>query len=116
MQAREKRLVNYMNELTGVAEDEESIIYKLRKEMGDQLTPEEMKKIEENPVKKSRVQGLANLAERLRPWAEKFWGFFVKPGPYEVIFFERASKMYMRAAGFYWVQITGHIKATMGIE
>jgi hypothetical protein len=114
-QAREKRLVNYMNELVGMAEDEESIIYKLRKEMGDQLAPEEMSKIQEEPEKK-RLQGLSNVVEKARPVAEKFWEFFVKPGPYEVVFFERASKMYMRAAGFYWKQITDHIKGTMGIE
>ncbi len=115
-QAREKRLEKYMNELIGVGEDEESIIYRLRKEMGDKMSPEDVKRFEKPAEKKKRMKSIEALLDKVRPWAERFFEFFVKPGPYEPVFFERASKMYMRAAGFYWGQITGHIKSTMGVE
>jgi hypothetical protein len=46
----------------------------------------------------------------------RFVRFFVKPGPYEPVFFERLSKMYFRASGFYYKQMVDVIKGAMGIE
>lgn len=46
----------------------------------------------------------------------RFVRFFVKPGPYETVFKERASKMYMRASAFYFKQIVDMLQQTMNIE
>jgi hypothetical protein len=46
----------------------------------------------------------------------RFVRFFVKAGPYEPVFFERLSKMYFRASGFYFKQMVDVIKNAMGIE
>jgi hypothetical protein len=114
-QAREKWLQKYMDEIIGVAENEEDIINRLREEMGE--APEGKGKGEKKGKEEGKLaRDFRSFLDRLRPGAETFWGFFVKPGPYEPVFFERASKMYMRAAGGHFGQVVGHLKKSMGIE
>ncbi len=102
--AREKWMEKYMDELIGARSVEKEIYEEVEREF-------EEKKPEKEPGGGFR-ESLKGARNRLEPLVR----FFVKPGPYEPVFTERVSKMYMRASGFYFKQITDVFKTAMGIE
>jgi len=113
--ARNKYMEKYMDEIIGARSIEEDVFRKVEEEF------EEKKAKKEKKEGSSRWGGLkpkyVSDGDDFRPnLAMRFVRFFVKPGPYEPVFFERLSKMYFRASGFYYKQMVDLIKDAMGIE
>jgi len=100
--AKEKWMEKYMDELIGTRNVEKEIYEEVEREFEEKKPEKE----------KSNGEFRKNARKRLEPLVR----FFVKPGPYEPVFTERVSKMYMRASGFYFKQITDVFKSAMGIE
>jgi len=100
--AREKWMEKYMDELIGTRNVEKEVYEQVEREFEEKKPEKE----------KSHGEFRKGARKRLEPLVR----FFVKPGPYEPIFNERVSKMYMRASGFYFKQITDVFKSAMGIE
>lgn len=101
--AREKAMIKYINEIIGTEEIEK----------------EEAKKIEalfEEKKEEKKNETWEKTKKKLKIWGEKFAYFFIKPGPYETIFFERVSKAYSRGGGKYWKQMIDFLKELMQIE
>jgi hypothetical protein len=121
IEAREKYMEKYMNEIIGTREVEEDIFNKVEAEFSGKKegSKEEKKESIWNRIKpkyytKVNERGFPENWEPNR--SMKFVRFFVRPGPYEAVFFERASKMYFRASGFYYKQMLDLIKGAMKIE
>ncbi|HJW97320.1 MAG TPA: hypothetical protein VJ485_04125, partial [archaeon] len=121
LEARKRWMNRYMDELIGARSVEEDVFKSVEVELGEREKEKDEKK------KESRWGGLkpryVSVADKktgetdFRPnRAMRFVRFFVKPGPYEPIIFERLSKMYFRASGFYYKQMVDVIKTAMGIE
>jgi hypothetical protein len=113
--AKNKWMERYMDEIIGARSIEEEVYRKVEEEF-------EEKKEQKNKEKRTFLGGLRpkyalNDKMEYAPNAlMRLIRFFVKPGPYEPVFFERVSKMYMRASGFYYKQMLDLIQGTMGIE
>lgn len=104
--AREKAMIKYINEIIGSEEIENEEIRRI----------EEIFTQKEEKVKEEKRSEWEEIKKRLKILGEKFAYFFIKPGPYESVFFERLSKMYSRGSGKYWKQMTEFLKNTMQIE
>jgi hypothetical protein len=127
LKAREKYLEKYMDEIIGARSIEEDIYKKVEVELGERKAEEEK---EEKESFWSRIKPkYYSKGDPLNAWDDKknpyefvpnrfmrFVRFFVKGGPYEPVFKERASKMYMRASAFYFRQVVDMLQQTMGIE
>ena len=120
LEARERWMNKYMDEIIGARSVEEDVFRKVEAEFEE--------KKPEKKGKEEKEEGYSRWG-RLKPRyytndegdfvpnrAMRFVRFFVKPGPYEPVFFERLSKMYFRASGFYWKQMVDVIRGAMGIE
>jgi hypothetical protein len=127
LKAKEKHLQKYMDELIGTRSIEEEVYKKVEEELGEREAEKE-KEEKESFWSKIKPKYYSKGDPRNAWTAEKdpydfvpnrfmrFIRFFVKPGPYEPVFKERASKMYMRASGFYFKQMVDMLQQTMNIE
>ncbi len=104
--AREAAIEHYINEIIGAREIEEETLERIEKEFSGK----------EETEKKPRFAGARSAKRRIGNALKRFARLFVKPGPYEPIFFERVSKMYFRASGQYYVQTLNFLKKKMEIE
>jgi len=102
--AREKHFENYVNQMLGTADMEE----KIRQHVEDELEGKE-------PVveKKPRFPKLNKTGGIFKKGGGRLFDAFVKKGPYEPIFAERISKMYMRVAGGEYGKVTGFLLEKM---
>ena len=126
LKAREMWMSKYMDEIIGARSVEEDIYKSVEREFEDKKAVKNEKeswwsgfrpkyytkyddKIEDKREREMKAEFVPNRFMR-------FVRFFVKPGPYEPVFFERLSKMYFRASGFYYKQMVDVVKNAMGIE
>jgi hypothetical protein len=120
LHARQKWMDRYMDEIIGARTIEEDIYRKVEVELGERKAEDKKEKgerfldrIRPRYVTVVDKTGKTDFKPNLMM---RFVRFFVKPGPYEPVFFERLSKMYFRASGFYYKQMVDVIKGAMGIE
>jgi hypothetical protein len=121
LHARQKWMDRYMDEIIGARSIEEEVYRKVEEELGERKA-EEKKGEKESLWSRIKPRYVTVVDKKTgerdfrpnRPM--KFVRFFVKPGPYEPVFFERLSKMYFRASGFYYKQMVDVLKNAMGIE
>jgi hypothetical protein len=128
LEARQRWMNRYMDEIIGARSVEEDIYKKVEEELGER--EKEEKKGEKESVwgkikpkyyskypddEKDEINRIMK-SQFVPNKTMKFVRFFVKPGPYEPVFFERLSKMYFRASGFYYKQMVDLLKGAMGIE
>ncbi len=121
LKARDKYMEKYMDEIIGARSVEEDIYRKVEEEFEEFGGKKAKSKKKEKEEGSSRWGSLKpryiSKDGDFRPnTAMRFVRFFIKPGPYEPVFFERLSKMYFRASGFYYKQMVDVIKGAMGIE
>jgi hypothetical protein len=127
LEARKKWMEKYMDELIGARSVEKRMYEGIEEEFGGKKEEKKGKKkgVWDRIKPKYYIKydgGIKDEIERVMKSefvpnrAMRIVEFFVKPGPYEPIFRERISKMYMRASGFYFKQITDVLKTSMGIE
>ncbi|RLJ08434.1 MAG: hypothetical protein DRP12_00570 [Candidatus Aenigmatarchaeota archaeon] len=104
--AREKVFEKYVNELIGAKEIEEEVMKKVEEEF------------EEKKEKKKRIrlEKMRGRVERLRGLLKRFVHFWIRPGPYETVFYERISKGFARGCGADYGMITGFFREKMGIK
>jgi len=127
LMARRKHMDRYMNEIIGTRSIEEDIYKKVEEEFGGKK--EDEKDEEESLWQKLKPKYYTKYDDEIEDKNErimkstfepnrtlKFIRFFVKPGPYESVFFERLSKMYFRASGFWYKQMVDLLKGAMKIE
>lgn len=107
LKAKEAAIEHYINEIVGAKSIEEEILRKVEEkfENGDE---------EEGSWKRLRKR-FRSFRAWMRPKAWKFVHLFIKPGPYESVFYERVSKMYFRASGGDYKQIIDFFKEKMQI-
>jgi hypothetical protein len=123
LHARQKWMDKYMDEIIGARSVEEDIFRKVESEFEEKEAAKKGEK-EEGYSRWGRLKPRyvskgdpSSPDYDFRPnRAMKLVRFFVKPGPYESVLFERLSKMYFRASGFYYKQMVDVIKTAMGIE
>lgn len=110
MKARESQMVHYIDELIGASNLEEDIFRHVEEEF-------EGKEEKKGALKrtKERLHDFKVWATRHSSITMRIAHLFVRPGPYESIFYERVSKTYSRAVGAYYGQITGFIKDKMHV-
>ena len=100
LMAREKVFNNYVEELVGSRNLEDEIRERLEREY------------EGKPLKK---EGPARKVESgFKKGVKSFGKLFVKPGPYEMSFYERIAKVYLVDAGAAWGELMGFIKSNIG--
>ncbi|MBU0530676.1 MAG: hypothetical protein KKC05_03290, partial [Nanoarchaeota archaeon] len=100
--AREKSFENYVHEILGTPREEKRILEEIEEDM------------EGKPEKKPRRgENIGNAGRKLRKGAKKIFHVFVKKGPYDPVFKERVSKMYMRNAAGSYTKVTGLITSKM---
>jgi len=118
LKAREMWMSKYMDEIIGARSVEEDIFRKVEEEFAEKEAEKKKEEKEEGYSRWGRLKPrYISDGDDFKPnRAMKFVRFFVKPGPYEPVFFERLSKMYFRASGFYYKQMVDVIKGAMGIE
>jgi len=102
LEAREAAIEHYINEIIGAKELEEEALERLESEFG--------------PEKKTNPARGGKKLKGTRKTLKKFGHLFVRPGPYEPIFFERVAKMYFRASGRFYGQIVEWLKSKMQVE
>jgi len=107
LKAKEAAIEHYINEIVGAKSIEEEILRKVEEkfENGDE---------EEGSWKRFRKR-FRSFRAWMRPKAWKFVHLFIKPGPYESVFYERVSKMYFRASGGDYKQVIDFFKEKMQI-
>jgi len=105
IKARESAVDHYINEIIGSRELEEQALESIENEF------KEPKK-ERAP----RFMKLSSAGSKIKRGLTRFAHLFVRPGPYEPIFFERVSKMYFRATGKFYVQLVDWFKKKMQVE
>ncbi len=109
LKAKEWAIERYINEIIGASEIEEESLRRIEEE----FKPEEKKRLQGwRNFKKMVSSGYRNS---VRPKLMRFARLFVRPGPYEPVFFERVSKMYFRATGQAYGQIVDFFKDKMSI-
>jgi hypothetical protein len=121
LHARQKWMDRYMDEIIGARTIEEDIYRKVEVELGERKAEDKKEKGERfldriRPRYATVVDKKTGKTDFKPNLMMRFVRFFVKPGPYEPVFFERLSKMYFRASGFYYKQMVDVIKGAMGIE
>ncbi|MCX6814814.1 MAG: hypothetical protein NTY20_04165 [Candidatus Aenigmarchaeota archaeon] len=120
LHARQKWMDRYMDEIIGARSVEEDIYKKVEEEFeefGGKSAKRKKNEKESSSFWGSLKPRYISKDGDFRPnLAMRFVRFFVKPGPYEPVFFERLSKMYFRASGFYYKQMVDVVKNAMGIE
>ncbi|MFH1978578.1 MAG: hypothetical protein ABIJ92_04605 [Candidatus Aenigmatarchaeota archaeon] len=106
--AIEKSFDKYVNEMVGAPSIEKNILENIEKEFEEPKT--------------EKMTGLKNAGRKInragrifRKGGEKIFYVFVKKGPYETVFEERVSKMYMRGAGGQYGRVIGFIQQKMGV-
>jgi len=121
----------YMDELIGARSIEQEVYEQVEKEFKGEKEKEKKKKgsrwgflgnlrpkyyvkypDDKGLTQRERVMKSEFVPNRMMRFVE----FFIKPGPYETIFKERVSKMYMRAAAVYYRQMVAVVEQAMGIE
>ena len=121
--AQNKQLEKYMDEIIGARSVEEDIYNKVEEEFAGKkakkkeekeslwhkFKPHYYSKGEADALSWEHYQFVPNLTMR-------FVRFFVKAGPYEPVFKERVSKMYMRGVGIEHKKIIDLLETSMGIE
>jgi len=105
IEARESAVEHYINEIIGAKELEEESIRQIESEFE-----------EDKMEKKARFTGFRSAGGKIKKGLTRFAHLFVRPGPYEPIFFERVSKMYFRATGRFYGQHIDFFKKRMQVE
>ena len=106
--AREKAFEKSINTLIGSKEAEEEWMERIEKEFNP--TQAEVQRFA------SLKSGLSRTKKVTKPPLEKFFYLFFKRGPYEPVFAERVTKMYLRGSGAYFGQVTDYLMQKMGVE
>ena len=112
LKAKESALVHYIDELIGSSNIEDDILRHVEEEFGEK---EEEKKNALVGARDSLGRFKRNHILKHNCAVMRIIHLFVRPGPYESVFFERVSKMYSRAIGQYYGQMTGFIKDKMHV-
>ena len=116
LHARQKWMDRYMDEIIGARSVEEDIFRKVESEFEEKKSEKKEKEEGSSRWGGLKPRYITKDGDFKPNLAMRFVRFFVKPGPYEPVFFERLSKMYFRASGFYYKQMVDIIKGAMGIE
>jgi len=107
LKAKEHAMEHYINEIIGSKSIEEEILEDVQARFKDK---------KEGPGAwggfKNRMSGAKMW---LKPKVMRFVYLFIRPGPYEAVFFERVSKMYFRASGRDYKQVITFLKEKMQI-
>ena len=105
--AKERAMEHYVDEIIGHESIEKEILEEVEAGFGpDKKGAGSWSKFKER---------MSNLKWRIKPGALKFLHLFVRPGPYEAIFYERVSKMYFRASGRDYLTVRDYLKDKMSI-
>jgi hypothetical protein len=110
MKAREKFIENEINKIIGSSSIEEDNLKKVETEF------EEKKEEERFAGLKDSLYSLNQRGRKLRKHLTRVAHIFIRPGPYESVFFERVSKMYFRATGQSYGQMVDWFKAQWHVE
>jgi len=106
LKAKEHAMEHYINEIIGAKSIEEEIY---------QQVESRFKEEEKTSGWSGFKDSLSGLKMKLKPGVMSFVHLFVRPGPYESVFFERVAKMYFRSSGRDYKQITEYLKSKMQI-
>jgi hypothetical protein len=105
--AKEHAMSHYIDEIIGSKTIEEEILEDVEARFKeDKKGPGAWQKLKDSTF-------MARL--RIRSGVLKFVHLFVRPGPYEAVFFERQAKMYYRASGRDYGQVISYLKDKMQI-
>lgn len=119
-----ERFNREMNEMIGTSEE------KLLEGVRDEMAQAEAEALGEKYVKegapreeKGAVKSMKNFVKRLSDFYEDMderlgtiRKYLFRPGPYENVFDERVTKLYLVGMGGLWVQITGFWKSKFGVK
>jgi len=106
LKAKEHAMDHYVNEIIGAKTIEEEILEQV----------EDRFKGEKEPGAWSRLKGrMSGTKFWFKPKLLAFIHLFIRPGPYEAVFYERVSKMYFRASGRDYKQVVTYLKDKMQI-
>jgi hypothetical protein len=108
MKAKESQMVHYIDELIGASSIEDEILAHVEMEMGEGYKKKKVTVAKRLSKFKARVTSNRGLTM-------KIVHLFIRPGPYEPVFYERVSKMYSRAIGNNYGQITNFLKEKMQV-
>lgn len=107
LMAKEHHIAHYIDEIIGAKTIEAEILEDVEARF---------KEKEKGPGAWKRfMDRTITFRVRLKSGILKFYHLFVRPGPYEAVFFERQSKMYYRASGRDYGQVIGYLKDKMSI-
>jgi hypothetical protein len=107
--ARNKALDHYVADMIGAKEKEEEILKRVEAEFAPKA-PEKRQGL------KRFVSRVNRGGSRINKALDRFVHVFVKRGPYEIIFYERISKMFARGMGGYYGQQIGFVQGKMGVK
>lgn len=108
LEARERKLEEYINTLIGAKELED----KIREDVEKEFVKERVERFKKIKMLKERAKPLFKKMEK---GADKVVHVFVKRGPYETVMKERITKVYTRVIGPYYAQIIDWLKYKSGV-
>jgi hypothetical protein len=108
LKAKEAQMAHYVDELIGASSLEDDILAHVEKEFEGGYP-------EKKVAMRQRLTKFKRRVKHPRSVPMRVVRLFVRPGPYEPIFFERVSKMYSRALGQYYQQLTKYILDKMQV-
>ncbi len=116
LEAIKEQFNREINEMIGAQEMEDDILNKVRKEMD-----EAGKEPEKEGVSFTRsMRNAVNRFERSYDWlvdkTKPFRRYFFRPGPYENVFNERITKLYLVASGKNYQQVTDFWKSKFNVR
>jgi hypothetical protein len=106
LMAKEHAMEHYINEIIGAKSIEEQILKEVEARFKEKKEPGAW------PRFSGRMSGVKRW---FKPKVLAFVHLFIRPGPYEAVFYERVSKMYFRASGKDYQQVTNYLKEKMQI-
>ncbi len=113
IRAREKAFDKYIDEIVGSRKSEEDILAKVEKEFEAKEPSKknwlQRRKEHKEPDKKS-------AGYKIHAGLEWFFHLFVRRGPYEPIYYERISKIYLRGSGPMYAEVLNMVEGWMKIE
>ncbi|RLI96551.1 MAG: hypothetical protein DRO99_04255, partial [Candidatus Aenigmatarchaeota archaeon] len=104
LKAKEKAMEHYVNEIIGAKSIEQEVLEEVEKRFKG-----------EEETKSSRKGRLSGVGRKLKVFTYGLIRLFVRPGPYEAVFYERVSKMYFRESGKDYKTIINFFKEKMQI-